>query len=99
MENYNIEHVPTESANGGVLQYVKIAINYKPRPDLMIYKKRELEPVFIEIIPKDPKNIVVECINRYTCMQQNEFNDEYLKLFSEKINRENKEVILLGDFN
>ena len=99
MENYNIEHVPTESANGGVLQYIKIAINYKPRPDLMIYKKRELEPVFIEIIPKDPKNIVVECIYRYTCMQQNEFNDEYLKLFSEKINRENKEVILLGDFD
>ena len=99
MENYINEHVPTESANGGVLLYIKIAIDYKLRPDIMIYKKRELEPVFIEIIPKDPKNIVAECIYRYTCIQQNEFNDEYLKLFSEKPNSENKEVILLGDFN
>ena len=39
LENYNIEHVPTESANGGVLLYIKKAIHYKLRPDLMIYKK------------------------------------------------------------
>ena len=29
LENYNIEHVPTESANGGVLLYIKKSINYK----------------------------------------------------------------------
>ena len=39
LENYNIEHVPTESANGGVLLYIKKAIHYKLRPDLMISKK------------------------------------------------------------
>ena len=27
-ENYNIWHVPTESANGRVLLYIKKAINY-----------------------------------------------------------------------
>ena len=32
-------------------------------------------------------------------MQQSEFNDEYLKPLSEKSISENKEVILLGDFN
>ena len=57
LENYNIEHVPTESANGGVSLYIKKAINCKLRPDLMIYEKRELE--IIEIIQKDSKNIVV----------------------------------------
>ena len=51
MENCNIEYVPTESANGEVLLYIKKAINYnKLRPDLMIYKKRELESFFIKII-------------------------------------------------
>ena len=40
---------------GGVLLYIRKAINYKPRSDLMIYKKRELEPVFIEIIQKDSR--------------------------------------------
>ena len=39
MENFNIEYVPTESANGGVLLYIRKAMNCKLRPDLMIYKK------------------------------------------------------------
>ena len=39
LKNCNTEHVPTESSNGGVLLYIKKAINYKIRPDLMIYKK------------------------------------------------------------
>ena len=32
LENYNIEYVPTESANGGVLLYIIKTINYKLRP-------------------------------------------------------------------
>ena len=99
LKNYNIEHVPIESAKGGVLQYIQKAINYKLRRDLMIYKKRETESVSIKIIQKDSKNIVVGSIYRHPCMQQNEFNDEYLKPLSEKLIRENKIVILLGDFN
>ena len=99
LENYTTEHAPIESVNGEVLLYIKNTINYKLRADLMIYKKGELESVFTEIIPKDSKNIVVECIYRHPCMQQSEFNDEYLKLLSEKLISENKEVILLGDFN
>ena len=77
----------------------KKAINYKLRPDLMIYKKRELESVFIKIIQKNFKNIVVGCIYRHPCMQQSEFNDDYLKPLSETLISENKEVMLLGDFN
>ena len=99
LKNYNIEHVPTESSNGGVLLYIKKASNYNLRPDLMIYKNRELESVFIEIIQKNFKNIVVGCIYRHPCMQQSEFIDEYLKPLSENLISGNKEVILLGDFN
>ena len=36
--NLNTEHVPSESANGCVLLYVKKAINYKLWPDLMFIK-------------------------------------------------------------
>ena len=32
-------------------------------------------------------------------MHRSEFNDEYLKPLSEKLISENKEVILIGDFN
>ena len=99
MENFNIEHVQTESANEGVLLYIRKAINYKLRRDLMIYKKRKLDSVFIELIQEDSKNMVVGCIYRHQCMQHGGFNDEYLKLLSEKLISENKEVMLLGDFN
>ena len=58
-----------------------------------------MESVFIEIIQKNSKNMVVGCIYRHPCMQHSEFNDKYLKPLSEKLISENKEVILLGDFN
>ena len=38
-----------------------------------------MKSVFIEIIQKDSKNIVVGCKYRHPSMQQSEFNDEYLK--------------------
>ena len=65
----------------------------------MIYKKWELESVFIETIQKDSKNIAVGYTCRHPCMQQSESNHEYLKPLSEKLICENKEVILLDDFN
>ena len=99
LENFNIEHEPTEAVNGGVLLYIKKTVSYKLIPDLMIYKKRDLESVFIEIIQKNSKNMIVGCIYRHPRMQHNEFNEKYLKPFSEKLVSENKEVILLGDFN
>ena len=43
--------------------------------------------------------MAVGCIYRHPCMQQSEFNDEYLKPLSEKLISENKEVVLIGDFN
>ena len=55
----------------------------------MIHKKRELESVFIEIIQKDFKNMVVGCIYRHPCMQHSEFNYEYLKPVSENLISEN----------
>ena len=75
LKNYNNEHVRTESANGRVFLYIKKVTNYKLRPDLIIYKKRELESVIIETFQKESKNIIVGCMYRYLCMQQSEFNN------------------------
>ena len=58
-----------------------------------------MESVFIEIFQKNSKNLAVGSLCRHPCMQNSEFNDEYLKPLSEKLISENKEVILLGDFN
>ena len=75
MEHFNIEHVPFESANGGSAVVYQKTINYKLRPDFMICKKREIESVFIEIMNKGFKNVVLGCIYRHRCMQHSEFND------------------------
>ena len=47
--------MPTKSANGGALLYIKDTINYKLRPDLNMEKEKELESIFIEILQKHTK--------------------------------------------
>ena len=92
LPGFNIEHIPTKSANGGALLYIKDTINYKLRP--------ELESIFIEILPKTSKNIIIGCIYKHPCMYPKEFNDLFLKYVTERLTKENNiEVILLGGFN
>ena len=50
LPGFNIEHMPTKSANGGALLYIKDTINYKLRPDLNVEKEKELESIFTEIL-------------------------------------------------
>ena len=67
--------------------------------DLKIYKAKELESIFIEIMHPLDKNVIVGCIYRHPSMSLKEFNNSYLLSLQDKIARENKNVILLGDFN
>ena len=48
---------PTEANKGGVLIYVKEGIDFKPREDLNMYKPKELESYFIEVINQKGKNL------------------------------------------
>ena len=64
LQKYNIEHCTTEAANGGVLLYIKDSIIYKLTKGLKIYKSKNLEWIFLEVIIQSGKNIVVGCIYR-----------------------------------
>ena len=90
---------PTDGTKGGVLIYVKSGINFKPRNDLQIYKSKELESAFIEIVNKNESNAIVGVMYRYPCMNENDFIDNYLKEVTEKLSRTNKKVYIAGDFN
>ena len=88
----------TEAENGGTLIYLAEGINYKPRKDLEIYRSKELESTFIEII--NPKGSIIGVIYRHPNMDttqfiDNKFNDLLVKL-SQEIN---KKVYIAGDFN
>ena len=78
LNNYAFEFTPTESSVGGTLIYVANHLAYKPRTDLEIYKKRDLEFTFNKIINPKKSNIMVDCIYIHPNMDLNEFNSDYL---------------------
>ncbi|XP_065665725.1 uncharacterized protein LOC136087146 [Hydra vulgaris] len=99
IENYVIEHTPTESSCGGALLYISSTSIYNKRDDLLLYKAHQLESVFIEIIDPNGKNTIVGCIYRHPCMSIHDFNKNFLLNLLEKLTKENKNVMLMGDFN
>ena len=62
LKNYNTEHTTTESEKGGTLLYISSELSYKVCSDLKMYKTKELESIFIEIINKKGKKQVIGCI-------------------------------------
>ena len=86
---------PTESTKGGVLNYIKKGLNFKPRDDLNMYKKSQLESCFVEIINNNDSNDIVGVIYRHPLMNPTEFMEDHLSIFTDKIPNSNKKV---GDF-
>ena len=99
LNGYSIEHTPTEANCGGALLYINSSLNYLKRNDLTQYKKKELEFVFIEIINTNGKNVIVGCVYRHPSMNVEEFNKVYLTELLSKLSREDKTIVLMGDFN
>ena len=97
--NYSMEECQTESNKGGALLYISNKFNYKIRKDLTMYKKKELESVFVEIINKKGKNSIIGCIYRHPSMHVSDFIDNYTNNLFEKLSYENKDIILMGNFN
>ena len=73
-------------------------MSYKPRTDLNMYEKNELESTFIEIINSKKSNIVVGCVYKHPNMDVLDFNSLINQLL-DKISNEQKQFFLLGDFN
>ena len=57
LQNYSVEHTPTELSAGGALLYISKHLTYKPHKylDKKMYKSKELESIFAEIIYKKKK--------------------------------------------
>ena len=98
LNNYSFEFTPTETSAGGTLLYIANYLSYKCRNDLYIYKKNELKSTFIEIVNPKKSNILVGVIYRHPFMDLADINCNYLKKPLEKISKEQKSIIPLGDF-
>ncbi len=90
---------PTESTKGGVLIYAREGIECKPRPELNVYKSKELESHFIEVVNTNKANTIVGVLYRHPCMNTKIFNEDYLNPLISKLAKENKTKYIAGDFN
>ena len=99
LDGYSFEFTSTESHFGGVGLFVKNGINYKKRDDLSKSYRDISESIFIELTGDNGKKLVVGCIYRHPSPPVSEFIKLFLNCLFEKIGRERKKTILLGDFN
>ena len=99
LPDYVYEHTPTESSKGGRLLYLDKHFKYKLRKDLNIYHKGMIESTFVEIINKNEKNMVAGCIYKHPKQTIPDFLDNHLLPFLEKLSHENKQILVMGDFN
>lgn len=99
IEKYEFVDCPTEASKGGVRIYISKKYRYTKREDIKIYKSKLLESVFVEVTPNKGKRIVVGCIYRHPSMSITEFNEDYITPLLEKLSNENKDLVLMGDYN
>ena len=98
LSGYNLEFTPTESHFGGVVLFIKKGIDYKKRDDLSKSIRNISESIFVELASRVGKKLIVGCIYRHHTPIL-DFTDTFLQGTLEKINKERKNCILLGDFN
>ena len=96
---YSIEYTPTKSNKGEALLYISKDLNYESRNNLKFYKDKNLKSVFIEVLSKSDKNTIIGCIYKHPNLAIQEFMDTFLQPLLDNLSYENKNVILMGDFN
>ena len=99
LQNYIYEFISIESSKGGTLIYIDQNVKYKIREDLKLYKSKEIDSTFLEIIKNNQKNVIVGCIYKHPGTAIQEFNNDFICPLLEKLLTEKKEVILMGDYN
>lgn len=105
LEHYNCEfrHKPHRKEGGGLATFIRDTLKYKSRPDLHFpsQKQNEYDALFVEILPNssDTKSTIIGNIYRSPAFNNIvEFTHELLALI-EKLNSENKHIVINGDFN
>ena len=58
-----------------------------------------IESNFIEIINKNEKNMMADCIYKHPKKTIPNFLDNHLLHLLEKLSHENKQILIMGDFN
>ena len=79
--------------------YVAAVINCKPRKEFEIYRSKELESSFIEIINPKGSNDIVGVIYRQPNMDTSQFTDDKFNELMLKLSYERNKRVYIADFN
>ena len=92
---------PIETTHGGTGFYIKNNINYISRNDLQINSPGNFVSTFIEIHFAKKRNLIVGCIYMHpgSDISIEDFTNIHLSPILQKISIENKQYVLMGDFN
>ena len=89
------------SSKGGCGFYVNSSLSFIPRPDLnikVLENNSEFESSWVEILNGSAKNMLIGVFYRHPSLHDDVFNKK-LKTTLRTIKKENKKVIICGDFN
>ena len=92
MNNYSYEFTPTESSKGRTLLHIDKNLSYRSRSDLTLYKSKETESSFIEIIEPKKKNKIVGCIYKHPNVPVGELTNDFLEPLLEKLPFEKRKL-------
>ena len=100
LEGYTLYSTPSNTQKGGTGIYTKNKFDFFEREELKITDDH-FESTWIEIKNKNYKNIIVGSIYRHPHDSLEIYNSflDYIEGILNKINNENKEIYLCGDFN
>ena len=84
------EWTSTEPSKGRTLIYIDNKLKYKLRNNLKLYKEKQLESTFLEIIEPNLKNKIVGYIYKHLNVPITEFTNDYTGLLLEKLSFEKK---------
>ena len=101
LPGYNSFFTPTNALHGGTSLFISNKINSCRRSDLesLMNSPKLLESTFAEMDQPNKPKIVVGTIYRHHALSPHEFSNYFLLPLLEKINRQGKLLVLLGDFN
>ena len=74
-------------------------LKYKVRGDVNIYSKSLTESIPTEIINTKQKNMIIECIYKHPKQGTHDFNENYILPLMDKLSREKKDILIMGDLN
>ena len=85
INGYKFVHTPAVTSVGGAALYLSDSLTCKPREDLsnlICTNDGNLESVFVEVVLKSRKNIVIGCVYKLPLMDIDLFNNQYIYLFN-----------------